>query len=78
MCEELERALDAMPKDSFLATCALFAHMNSEPLEGTEPFTKALGRLMGESMDRQIAARGPLDPDTQAFVEVIVGYFDDE
>ena len=75
---DLDRALDAMPKDSFLATCNLLAHMHSEPLEGTEPFTKALGRLMGESMDRQIADRGPLDPDAQAFVDVIVGYFDDE
>ena len=78
MCEDLERALDAMPRDSFLATCALFAHMNTEPLEGTKPLTKALGRLMSESMTRRQAAREPVDPDTQAFVDVIVGYFDDE
>ncbi len=67
-----------MPSDNFLATAALFAGMHEDGPEGTKAFTKALGRLMGESMDRRIAARGPLDPDTQVFVDLIVGYFDDE
>ena len=75
---DLERALDAMPANNFMATLALFAEMYEDGPEATKPFMEALGLLMGKSMRRCREARGPLDPDTQAFVDVIVGYFDDE
>jgi hypothetical protein len=75
---DLERALDDMPSNNFWATCALFAEMHEEGPEGTKAFTKALGVLAGESMQRRQETRGPIDPTTEAFADVVTGYFDDD
>ncbi len=73
---DMEEALDAIPSGEFLGLCAVFAEMAENRPEASARFLKALGRMFGASMQRSIEARGPLDPDTQAFVDVIVGYYE--
>ena len=75
---DIEEALDAIPAGEFLGLCALLIEMSENWPEASARFLKGLGPMFGESMQRSRKARGPVDPDTQAFVDVIVGYFDDE
>jgi hypothetical protein len=75
---EMEGALDAIPAGEFLGLCSVLIEMSENRPEASARFLKGLGPMFGASMTRQREARGPLDPDTQAFVDVIVGYFDDD
>ncbi len=76
---DMEEALDAIPSGEFLGLCAVFAEMAENRSEASARLLQVLGRMFGASMQRSIEARGPLDPDTQAFVDVIAGsYYDDD
>jgi hypothetical protein len=74
---DMEEALDAIPSGEFLGLSAVFAEMAENWSEPSAQFLKALGRMFGASMQRSIEARGPLDADTQAFVDVITSFYDE-
>ena len=74
----IEETLDAIASGEFLSLGLVLCEMSDNRPEASARFLRVLGRMFGESMQRSRKARGPLDPDTQAFVDVIVGYFDDE
>jgi hypothetical protein len=75
---EMEGALDAIPAGEFWGLCAVFAEMAETRSEPSARFLRVLGAMFGESMRRRDEARGPLDSETQAFVDVIAGYYDDD
>ncbi len=70
---DIEDALDAIPTGEFLGLCAVFAEMAENRSEPSARFVRVLGRMFGSSIERR---NTDLDPDTRAFAEVIVGYFE--
>ena len=76
--DELTDTLDAIPTGEFLSLCAVFSEMAENRPETQGAWLKLLGLEFGASIRRRQAARGPLDPETEAFLEAITGYFMEE
>jgi hypothetical protein len=72
---EMDETLDAIPSGEFWGLCAVFIEMADNWPDGSARFLKALGPMFGQSMRRHVEARGPLDADAQAFVDVIAGSY---
>ena len=71
---DIEEALDAIPSDEFISLALVLAEMGGSRPEASAAFLRVLGRMFGESIRRRNV---DIDPETQAFANVIVGYFMD-
>jgi hypothetical protein len=73
----IEAALDLRNSPEGIALCGVFTEMAETWPDGSARFLRVLSRMFGASMQRRIEARGPLDADTQAFVDVVSGFYDE-